>query len=593
MKTAVQITVDLVEGDGIAMNKIRTWKIWEKKILFSIIGILCVIALVVSMVFICLNSEEDIAYRETVAQFGDLVAGITESGAVDIGTVEQTFNLDMSALQRASKNSSHSTTGNSNTSGGMSGGMSGMGNAGGGMSSGIDMFSQIFNMAGAGDSGSSGSDSTLTVEKVYVSVGQQIKVGDVLYELEEESVTELEEQLQTNIEKAKADLDAVYADQTLSAQTAKYNYESSLAYGGYANTEYNSTLQNLQNTVTTKQTALEQAQESLIEYQEQLTEMQTAYQEALDMLESCKWSAENVDKWANPGTYVYVFNLMQTAQTNVNSVEQKVEQLENNIEQAEENVEMAEKEYQAATRNLAQGTLTAQETRDLRQLAYNTAQETYDIALAYLEDAVSEQETIYQETQDKWEEFSSHISEISVCSQYNGVITGVELAEGDSIGTGTVLISLYNMDEVTMTVTVDEEDMTDIAVGSQANISLTAYPDVIFEAKVSEIGDAETDSSGNLSYDVTVTLEGDVSGLFQGMTGEITFVTNQTSQVIYVSRRAIITDGEDSYVKVKDEKGNVQTRKVTTGFTDGVNVEIAEGISEGEIVLIESKVSGS
>lgn len=558
-----------------------------KKILFPVIGILCVIAVAASAVLISLDQEETAAYRETTVGLGDLVAGITESGSVDIGTVEQTFDLDMSALQRASANSSSSESSSS------AGGMGAMGNAGGGMSPGMDMFSQIFNMAGAAGSDSGGSDSALTVARVNISVGQQVGEGDVLYELEEESVIGLEEQLQANVEKAKADLDAVYADQKLSAQTAKYNFESSLAYGSYADTEYDSSIQTLQDTLNKSESALEQAQESLAEYQKQLAEMQIACQEAEDMLESCEWSVDNTDKWENPGTYTYVFNLARTAQSNVDSLKQRVEQLEQNIEQAEANVATAMKDSRAAARDLAQGRLSAEETLALRKLAYSTAQETYDLALAYLEENVREQESIYQEAQEKWEEFSAHISGTSVCSQYNGIITGIELSPGDSIGTGTVLVSLYDMDEVTMTVTVDEADMTDIAAGSEANVSFTAYPDTVFKAEVTEIADAQINASGNVTYDVTVTLEGDVSGLFQGMTGELTFVTDQISEVLYVSRRAVITEGEDSYVKVRDENGNVEIRKVTIGFTDGVNVEIVEGLSEGETVLIESKVSGS
>lgn len=558
-----------------------------KKILFPIIGILCVTAAAVSAVWIHQDQEETVTYRETTVRQGDLVAGITESGSVDIGTVEQTFELDMSALQRASTGSSSSESGSS------AGGMGTMGNTEGGMFPGMDMFSQIFNMAGAAGFERSGSDSTLTVSQVNISVGQQVSEGDVLYGLEEESVMKLEEQLQADVEKAKADLDAVYADQKLSAQTAKYNYESSLAYGSYADTEYNSSIQTLQDTLSKSESALEQAQESLTEYQQRLAEMQIAYQEALDILESCEWSVDNADKWENPGTYTYVFNLAQTAQSNVDSLKQRVEQLEQNIEQAEANVETAMKDSQAAARDLAQGRLGAEETLALRKLAYSTARETYDIALAYLEENVREQESIYQEAQEKWEEFSAHISGTSVCSRYNGIITGIELSPGDSIGTGTVLVSLYDMDEVTMTVTVDEADMTDIAVGSEANVSFTAYPDIVFKAEVTEIADAQINAGGNVTYDVTATLEGDVSGLFQGMTGEITFVTDQISEVLYVSGRAVITQGEDSYVKVKDENGNVETRKVTIGFTDGVNVEIVEGLSEGETVLIESKVSGS
>ena len=77
------------------------------------------------------------------------------------------------------------------------------------------------------------------------------------------------------------------------------------------------------------------------------------------------------------------------------------------------------------------------------------------------------------------------------------------------------------------------------------------------------------------------------------MTGEVTFVTKETQKVIYVSNRAIFREGTRSYVKVRDEAGKIQEKDVVTGFSDGVNVQITEGLAEGDIVLIESKVSES
>lgn len=154
-------------------------------------------------------------------------------------------------------------------------------------------------------------------------------------------------------------------------------------------------------------------------------------------------------------------------------------------------------------------------------------------------------------------------------------------------------MTLYDTDSVEMTVTVDEDDMTDIAVQTAANITFTAYPDTIFKADVTEISDASTDSSGNVTYEVTVTLNGDVSGLFQGMTGDVTLITRQTEKVLYVSNRAVFREGTASYVKMKKTDGSIVKQKVTTGFSDGEYVEIIEGLSEGDTVLIESKVSVS
>lgn len=562
----------------------RDWNPQHKKWASCLALIVCVVILIAAIM--PGGAQGEVTYRETAVEFGNLTVGITENGSVDIGTVEQVFELDMSALQRVETD----TTGSQSGGGSMGGMAEGMG---GGISGGFNMFDQIFNMAGTSNTGSTGSANNLTVAEVNVSVGQEISVGDVLYTLEEESVKELEEELESNVEKAKADLDAVYANQTLSRQTAQYTYDSSTAYGSYADTEYSSTIATLENAVAQAEKALAQAQESLEDYERQLAEITSAYEDALVILENCRWSAENTDKTNDTYNYTTRFQMMQNALSTVDNLEQQKERLEQNIEQAGENVKTAQQSYDGAQRSLAQGRLSAAQTLALRQLAYNTAQETYDIALAYLEEDAGEQETIYQETVEKWEEYSSHISDNAVLSQYNGIITGVNLNEGDSISTNTALVTLYDMDEVTVTVSVAEDDMRDIALGSMANISFTAYPDSVFKGEVTEISDASTDSAGNVTYEVTTTLQGDVSGLFQGMTGEITFITKESESVLYVSNRAVTREGTQSYVKVRNESGSIEIKEIRTGFSDGINVEILEGLSEGDIVLIESKVSES
>ena len=569
------------------MSRIRSWKSWSKRRkLTTGVGGGGVLAVVAGAIGLSGGSDTEVIYKETTVKYGTLVKGVTETGSVDIGTVDQTFDLDMSALQRTDTSGSSSSGGSSGSTAGSSsgsGGFGGMNASGGGAQGGLDMFGQIFNMGGS-SSGSNGDDSTLTVAEVVVSVGQQVSEGDPLYLLEEDSVSDLEDELQSNVEKAKADLEAVEADQTLSKQQAKYTYDSSTAYGSYIDTEYSTTLQELQNTVDSAESTLEQAKSSLEDYRAQLEEVTAAYEDAAQVLSNCKYSLNSTDAADDTYGYVYYAQLTEQAQSTADSLEQQKEELEQRVEQAET-------AYNKAKRELEQGKLTAAETKKLRTLAYNTAQETYDIALGYLEQDLSDQQETYDETLEKWNEFSTYIDGNAVCARYNGVITSVELEAGDKISTGTSLVTLYDMDEVTMTVTVDEDDMTDISLGSAANIALTAYPEDIFTAKVTVIGDATSDSSGNITYDVTVTLEGDVSGLFQGMTADVTFVTEQTEEVLYVSRRAIITEDDKTYVKVKTAEGSIVKKEITTGLSDGSNVEISGDIAEGDTVLIESSIT--
>ena len=146
-----------------------------------------VLALFAVIVFILTErrgGQENVTYKETQAEYGLLTIGVTKSGSIDIGTVEQSFDLDMSALQRVVTGNSENSMGAGD--GGSAGGMEGLGAFG----SGPDLFGQMF--GGGGSLTETGEASHLTVAGVGVSVGQQVTKGDVLYELAEESVSVLE-----------------------------------------------------------------------------------------------------------------------------------------------------------------------------------------------------------------------------------------------------------------------------------------------------------------------------------------------------------------------------------------------------------------
>ncbi|MBR5760613.1 MAG: efflux RND transporter periplasmic adaptor subunit [Lachnospiraceae bacterium] len=577
-------------------NRLKTLvkKLSKKQIVaVSLAAVLIIGAIVYASVSLA-DGKDTVTYRETTVARGNLTVGVSESGSVDIGTITQTFDLDMSALSKVSTSNSESSSGGSGGSGfggAMGGGMDMGGGAsfGGGGSTGA--FNQIFNMASGDNKTKNESNSKLVVAEICVSVGQTVSEGDVLYRLEEDGVSELTEELKSNVEKAEADLAALEADQEISKVSAQYNYDSAIAYKDFASTEKSSTIKSLEDSLETYKSGLKSAQKLVTLYKGRLAQAKSDLKVAEDAYNGAVWCRDNRDKRNDTAMYVYYAKEVESAKSVVSTLEQSVSQYESKLEQAENSVTNYNTQISKATRQLELGKISAEETYELRVLAYENAQETYDIALAYLEDDLKEQQEIYDEASQKWNEFVSYIDGTEVKSDYNGVITSVDLEEGDSLTTGATVVTLYDIDDVSMTVTIDEDNMTDIKVGSEANVSLIAYPDVIFTAVVSEISDATTDSSGNTTQDVTIVFTADVSGVYHGMTGEITFLTKDIEDVLYVSNRAIIRKGTKSYVKVKDNDGNIKTVEVVTGFSDGVNVEIKEGLFEGDTVLVESKVS--
>ena len=518
------------------------------------------------------GQTSEVTYRETTVEYGNLTVGITEDSTVNIGTVSQTFDLDISALVSSDSSSSSGTSQNDS--------MGGMG---------MQMFSF------GGDTYTSQSQE-MVIDSVHITVGQEIQAGDVLYTLTEDSVEEIRTQLEEDVEDTLADYQALTVEQQQSYLTAKQGYDTYVTNGSLAELTYNKELQDLQDKVDEAADTLEEKQNQVNENLEKLVELQEELTSAKKDLKDAEAAvSENHDnRYNDPYYYTVYLNTRDMAQTIVDEIEEDIESLTDENETLLTEIGEATRSWNEACRNLESEKLTAQQTLETDQYYASVSSEWYSIQTTSLDNEKQSAYASYESAVKKLDEFNSYIVGNDVIAEYSGVVTEVPLEEGDGVTRNTSLVTLYDASDVTMEITVSEDDYKAIDQDGEVNITYTAYPDVVYNGVISEVSDAAYDSSsGEVYYTITVTVQGDVSGLYEGMTGDVTCVTKETKEVTYVSNRAIFRDGTRSYVKVRDENGSIVEKDVTTGFSDGVNVEITEGLSQGDTVLIESKVSES
>ncbi len=146
-------------------------------------------------------------------------------------------------------------------------------------------------------------------------------------------------------------------------------------------------------------------------------------------------------------------------------------------------------------------------------------------------------------------------------------------------------------DKVEVVVPVSEIDLAKVELGQSVEVEFEAFENKVFEGKVESINALPLiDSSGIVTYDVRIELLGDdLDEIKSGMTCTLAFILRQSKDVLIVPNKAVkIVDGKQT-VKVKKENGEAEIRTIKTGLTDGKNVEVTEGLNEGEIVLIEEK----
>ena len=444
------------------------------------------------------------------------------------------------------------------------------------------------NSSGGTSSGGTSSVRTLDVEVVYVTAGSEVQEGTSLLKLTDSSVSSIRQELEEDQAEAEITYHQNLTKQKQVNLQAKSGYDSNIAYGTYGEAEYSKTVSNLTESVEDLQEQLIEAQEESKEKTAQLDEMYTLLEEQKTVLTNAEYARDYTSREDNLYWWVVAVNTVSDTEDLIDTLEEDMETAEDEIKELNQKIASIGIELSLAEKSLSAGEVDAGIQKRLRQFQYDNAQEIYDVTVAQSDFETENANNDYEESKQKSEEFDSMIKDGILHSKYSGVISAVGISAGDSLEQDSSIITLNDYSEATITVTIDEDDMEAAKLGNVVNITFASFPDEVFKGEVTEIGDAQINSNTNkTTYSVTVSVTENVSGLYEGMSSEVTLITEESETVVYVSNRAVIREGTESYIKMKDSQGKIVKQKVTTGFSDGVNVEIKEGVSEGDIVLIE------
>jgi len=166
----------------------------------------------------------------------------------------------------------------------------------------------------------------------------------------------------------------------------------------------------------------------------------------------------------------------------------------------------------------------------------------------------------------------------------------------------TTLCTITPGKEFSMVVDIDEIDIFSIEVGQASMIVMDAMLDEVFAGEVVKVSTVGASQGGVTTYPVTVLLDMVRTPLLGGMNATANIVTEVKKDVLIIPLDALQERGEEMYVYMYDPQRQLKQRDgqqlgeiriVTTGISDGVNVEIISGLEAGEEIIytvIESNV---
>lgn len=175
----------------------------------------------------------------------------------------------------------------------------------------------------------------------------------------------------------------------------------------------------------------------------------------------------------------------------------------------------------------------------------------------------------------------------------NGTVLELAVHEGDpvvpltSFQAGTALAVMADMSTLLFKGTVDEIDVGKLTEGLPAKIKIGALPDAVVEGTLSKISPKSRTSEGATLFDVEIDIVAAKGVVLRaGYSANADIVVKEKKDVLLVPERLVKFEGGKATVEIPGEMGKEPaTREIKYGLSDGMNVEVTEGLKDKDLVV--------
>ena len=209
-----------------------------------------------------------------------------------------------------------------------------------------------------------------------------------------------------------------------------------------------------------------------------------------------------------------------------------------------------------------------------------------------------------------------NLSYATITSPIDGVVISRDVEEGQTVASGfeppTLFTIAADLTQMQVVADVDEADIGDVEEGQRVSFTVDAYPNDVFEGKVTQIRLGATSSSSSttttttvVTYEVVISAHNPDLKLKPRLTANITIYTLDKQGVLSVPAKALRFTpavplvGSNAVVKDCEGEHKVWTREgdtftahpVSIGISNGIVTEITGGIDEGTQIVSDAVIS--
>lgn len=271
------------------------------------------------------------------------------------------------------------------------------------------------------------------------------------------------------------------------------------------------------------------------------------------------------------------------------------------------------------------------------RLAYIKALQNYETAKN------SGSKLLIQQREIELELAKRDLENCKIVSPINGVITSIDIKEGDLVSSGKIVGRVVNLEKLYVSASVDEVDYPKIALGQTATVSFGAIEGLNVSARVTYISSVAETSQGIVVVPIELDLmnvnvpqlgsrlsqmseeeraqlqqrlqqlrtqfttgqqipqrqqqrtsqtqQTQNSKIIPGLSCEVNIITMSKENVLAVPANAVKFSSGKAYVTVKKSDGTTEEREIVLGVRTSNFYEVVEGLQEGEVVLVTGRTT--
>ena len=188
----------------------------------------------------------------------------------------------------------------------------------------------------------------------------------------------------------------------------------------------------------------------------------------------------------------------------------------------------------------------------------------------------------------------------NIVAQISGTVLEIPVREGDQViesnnfNAGTTIATIADMSKMIFEGKVDESEVGKLEEGKQIKVVLGAINEKEFPAKLTFVAPKGIEEEGAVQFVIKADVEVESSNKIRAGYSANAEIEVESKDSIMVIKEALLQFNritEKPFVEILNDKGTFRKKNVEIGISDGINVEITDGVEETDKIKVWNKAS--